>query len=338
LALPGYQYRFPRDHFSHPSYQTEWWYYTGNLSTGDGRQFGFELTFFRFRPNDSSGKTEPNRVWFPGEIYIAHFAVTDIADRRFYHLERVNRAGPGLAGVDEGQGRIWNGNWSARWLSFQPIRQQLQAVSANARLVLTLNSLKPIVIHGKNGVSQKGPKPGEASHYYSLTRVAASGTLSFEGRNFEVSGLAWMDREFFSSVEGDPVAGWDWMSIQLNTNEEVMLYRLRLNDGTVSGYSSATFVDAGGKSEFLDSRQFSIQPLQTWRSPATGAGYPVAWEIELPSKQLRLRLTAAATDQELINKTTRNYWEGAVRYTGSESGTAVTGVGYLEMTGYGRRK
>jgi predicted secreted hydrolase len=341
LALPGYRYHFPEDHFSHPSYQTEWWYYTGNLNSTDGQKFGFELTFFRFHPEADWDKTERNPVWLPSHIYIAHFALTDANRKHFYYQERVNRRGPGLAAVDWSQGRIWNGNWSARWLSYDPIRQEIEAVSGNAHLRLILNSRKPVVIHGQNGMSQKGPRPGEASHYYSLTRLDASGNLSLDGRNFQVAGQAWMDREFFSSVHYDQndsqIAGWDWMCIQLNTNEEVMLYRLRLKDGSLSPYSSATFVAASGKSEFLDFRRFSLEPLKTWHSSVTQGNYPVEWRIELPSKRLSLHLTTPVLNQELASGTTGSYWEGAVQYAGTEAGAPVTGVGYLEMTGYAQR-
>jgi predicted secreted hydrolase len=335
LALPGYRYRFPRDYFSHPSYQTEWWYYTGNLQSNDGAAFGFELTFFRTH-SGASKSTEHNSVWLPSEIYIAHFAITDVPDHRFYHDERVNRGGPGLAGIDADQAKIWNGNWSARFLSYEPVRQRLEAVTSSAHLVLTLTSQKPAVIHGLDGVSQKGPKPGEASHYYSFTRIAVSGALSLNGRNYNVSGMAWMDREFFSAVPGDPVAGWDWMCIQLENGEELMLYRLHLNDGSISSYSSATFVPASGKSEFLDSSRFSLTPLKTWHSAATGANYPVSWKVEVRSKSLHLLLTTPVEQQELVNHVTRNYWEGLVRYSGTEKGKPIAGDGYLEMTGYER--
>jgi predicted secreted hydrolase len=333
LALPGYRYQFPRDYFSHPSYQTEWWYYTGKLTSQEGATFGFELTFFRTHSR-ASESTEHNAVWFPSEIFIAHFAITDVRDRRFYHQERVNRGGPGLAGIDMSHGKIWNGNWSARFLAYEPVRQRLEAVSENAHLLLTLTPQKPVVIHGIDGVSQKGPKPGEASHYFSLTRIAASGALSLNGRNYKVSGLAWMDREFFSDVSGDPVSGWDWMCIQLNNGQDLMLYRLHLKDGTIGPFSSATFVAASGGSEFLDSHQFSLTPLKTWHSSATGADYPVSWKINVRSKSLSLMLTTPIVQQELVNRVTRNYWEGLVRYSGTEKGQPVEGDGYLEMTGY----
>jgi predicted secreted hydrolase len=334
LALPGYHFGFPRDHFSHPSYQTEWWYYTGNLTSSEGRKFGFEVTFFRYRPESTSSTTERNPVWYPSQIYIAHFALSDLAGGHFYHQERLNRAGPGLAGVDEQ--KIWNANWSAWWISFEPAHQRLEAVSDTARLELDLISRKPAVIHGKDGVSPKGPKPGEASHYYSLTRIAASGALTLDGKRHSVAGQAWMDREFFSSVPGDTTAGWDWMSIQLNNNQELMLYRLRQQDGAVSPYSAGTFVDEAGTPVFLDHTQFSIEPRKLWHSAETGGDYPVEWRIDVPSEHLTLNLTTSLAAQELVNNATRSYWEGAVGYAGTEAGHSVSGVGYLEMTGYDR--
>jgi predicted secreted hydrolase len=336
LARPGYHFEFPRDHFSHPEYQTEWWYYTGNLATSAGRQFGFEVTFFRFHQPDAPAAAERNPVWDPSQIYIAHFALTDINEQRFYHQERVNRRGPRLAGASESEREIWNGNWSARWLSFTPIRQELQAVSEQATLRLSLLSKKPPVIHGQGGVSMKGSKPGEASHYYSLTRIATSGTLKFEGNDYQVTGEAWMDREFFTAVPDDPVRGWDWMCIQLDSNEELMLYRLRLKDGTISPYSSGTLIDAAGRATPLRASDISLKPGRTWHSAETGGDYPTEWDITVPSKDLKLRLTTPLQKQELVNGVTRSYWEGAVRYHGIEAGTEVNGQGYLEMTGYER--
>ena len=338
LALPNYRYQFPRDHFSHPDYDTEWWYFTGNLKATDGHEFGFEVTFFRFRPEERNNDSLRNPVWDSDQVYIAHFALSDVTSGRFYHQERLNRPGPGVAGVDANQRIIWNGNWQVRWLSFEPIEQDLEAVDEDAQIRLKLTSQKPIVINGKNGVSQKGPRRGEASHYYSLTRIAASGKVTIEKKEYSVTGLAWMDREFFSNVTGSLTQGWDWMCVQLNSNEELMLYRLRLKDGSISSYSSGTFVDAHGATEFLDHSQFSLAPLRTWHSPVSGTDYPVEWEVSVPSKSLVLRLTTPLAKQELDNRVTQSYWEGAVRYSGTEAGKKTGGVGYLEMTGYDRSR
>src|SRR5437868_3533155 len=259
LALPGYQYHFPRDHFSHPGYQTEWWYYTGNLQGSDGHRFGFELTFFR------QGMDLPKRIaassdaiWRPNQIYLAHLALSDIDGREFYHTGRLNRAGPGLAGMDFAQRRYWNGNWQVRWLATATGEQELQAVCRRFTLQLDLAPEKPFVIHGKNGVSQKAPEIGRASHYVSFTRLHAAGQLRWNNASFHLNGLAWMDHEFFTGQLDSTEVGWDWFAIQLQTNEELMLYRLRKKSGRTDPYSSGTYVDAHGEAHFLDASQFSL--------------------------------------------------------------------------------
>jgi predicted secreted hydrolase len=341
LALPGYQYKFPRDHFNHSEYQTEWWYYTGNLRAPDGHRFGFELTFFRegvrVTPQQAA---ESGPTWRPDQIYLAHLALSDIDGQEFFHTERLNRAGPGLAGSGIEQQRYWNGNWQARWISVSSGEQELQAVCDRFAVRLDLKPEKPLVIHGKDGLSQKGPLPGEASHYISFTRLAASGKLSaWHGREYSLTGLAWMDHEFFSQVNDDALAGWDWFAIQLNSNEELMLYRLRKKSGQPDPFSSGTYVDAQGGAHFLAASDFSLSPGETWQSMASGARYPIAWSISIPCLQLDLSQRTALDNQELFAKdsVTPTYWEGAVAYNGHIHSRSVEGVGYLEMTGYARR-
>jgi predicted secreted hydrolase len=335
LALPGYPYKFPRDHFSHPNYQTEWWYYTGNLRAQNGRRFGFELTFFRrgehLAPSNST-------VWTPDEIYLAHLALSDIEGHEFYYTERLNRAGPGLAGAGLQDRRYWNGNWQVRWISFATEEQKLEAVCERFSLELDLKPEKPFVINGQNGVSQKGPEPGDASHYISCTRLGAAGELNYKGKDFRVTGVAWMDHEFFSSQLNSSVAGWDWFAIQLNNDEELMLYRLRKRSGAETRYSSGTFVDRQGKAHFLNASQISFTPLVTWRSPRSAASYRVKWKISVPSLGIELTEHPDLKNQELFatNGASPSYWEGAVTYSGRVASETVQGVGYLEMTGYDR--
>jgi len=279
-ALPGYRYQFPRDYFNHPDYQIEWWYYTGNLKAADGHRFGFELTFFRegVRLDRQAAQSE-NPVWRPDQIYLAHLALSDLDGGHFFHTERLNRAGPGLAGADLDRHRYWNGNWQVLWTDLSRGNQQLQAVCDQFKLTLALTPEKPLVIHGKNGISQKGPAPGDASHYISFTRLKALGELDESGKNVAVSGLAWMDHEFFTESAQSNLAGWDWFAVQLDNNEELMLYRLRLRSGGESPYSSATYVDAQGAAHFLAASEFVLSPGEQWRSSASGARYPVSWTI-----------------------------------------------------------
>src|SRR5258708_2845000 len=191
-ALPNYRYEFPRDHFNHPDFQTEWWYYTGNLKSIDGRRFGFELTFFRQAVSRDPAR---NSVWDVRDLYLAHLALSDLDGGKFYHAERSNRSSPGIAAVKESLGRIWNGNGQIQWHGGV---KELNAVDERFQLHLTLRTEKPPDIHGENGVSQKAEGPGRASHYASLTRLATSGVIELGGKRFAVSGTSWMDHEFFT--------------------------------------------------------------------------------------------------------------------------------------------
>ena len=338
-ALPGYEFHFPRDHFSHPGYQVEWWYYTGNVRTPEGRLFGFELTFFRLGAgDDSQSAPEKPTAWDIDDVYLAHFTISDIAAQEFHKTERLNRAGPGLAGADLDQARIWNGNWEVRWL--EPLaprgRQKLRAVSEEFSIELELTPQKPPVLHGEGGVSQKAAGPGHASHYISLTRLAAVGTLSVSGRQFTVDGLAWMDHEFSTGSMGPQQAGWDWMSIQLDNGEELMLYRMRRKDGSADPVSSGTLVDRAGTALHLAWTDIVMEPGEPWVSPSTGGRYPLVWKVAVPRLKLELQCRARFAGQEVVSgrELSPTYWEGAVEFQGHIGEAQVGGVGYLEMTGY----
>jgi predicted secreted hydrolase len=329
-ALPGYRYKFPHDHFNHPDFQTEWWYYTGNLKSADGHRFGFELTFFR-QGVDRDSKTPG--TWEVRDLYFAHLALSDLDGGKFLHAERTNRAGPGIAGVSEADGRIWNGNWQVAWRGDQ---QVLHAIDERFALHFTLRSAKPPVIHGENGVSQKAEGAGRASHYTSLTRLNTQGEIELGGRKFPVAGTAWVDHEFFThQLEADQV-GWDWMSIQLHDNSELMLFCIRRKDGSIDPYSAGTFVDARGETTRLRRDEFSLEPGETWVSPATHAVYPVRWLISVPKLGIALESSTLLPSQELASSGgfVPAYWEGAVVLAGTKGGSSIGGVGYLEMTGY----
>src|SRR3984893_9276840 len=332
-ALPGYRYEFPRDHFSHPDFQTEWWYYTGNLQSADGHHFGFELTFFRQALDRNPAKTA---AWDVRDLYSAHLALSDLDGHQFYHAERTNRVGPGLAGVSASDGRIWNGNWQIRWRGGQ---QQLQAVDDRFELDFTLRSEKPPVIHGENGISQKAEGPGHASHYISLTRLTTAGRVELAGKKFDVSGLAWMDHEFFTHQLARDQGGWDWLSLQLDDNRELMLFRIRRRDGSIDPYSAGTLVDAQGNSTHLRAIDFILVPLSgSWISPLTRAVYPIHWRISIPRLGVELEAQTRLAPQELTSNSrlVPSYWEGAVTVTGHEVRSPLAGVGYLELTGYDR--
>jgi predicted secreted hydrolase len=330
-AQPGFDYQFPRDHFNHPDYRTEWWYYTGNLKAADGHRFGYELTFFRLAISRDKNNASP---WGVQDLYVAHLALSDIDGKRYYHAQRVNRAGPGLAGASLEQSRVWNGNWQA---TLRGDTQQLQAITDQFSLQLDLSTNKPPVIHGKEGVSQKAAGLGHASHYISFTRLLTNGTVSLNGKNYKVTGTSWMDHEYFTHELEPNQAGWDWVSLQLDDNTELMLYRFRHKDGTLDPFSSGTYIDAEGKSRFLSVTDFTMTPHgETFTSPTTKASYPIQWRVTVPSLKLDVELRTPLPDQELVSQghAGLTYWEGAITLSGTRDGKPCSGVGYLEMTGY----
>lgn len=332
-ALPGYHYEFPRDHFSHPAFQTEWWYYTGNVKSPDGHRFGFELTFFRQAVSRDPAKTA---AWDVQDLYLAHLALSDLDGGKFYHTERTNRAGPGIAGADESSGRVWNGNWQIQW---EVGDQKLQAIDEQFELHLNMHSQKLPVIHGQNGVSQKAEGRGRASHYISLTRLTTSGSITVGGKNFAVTGTSWMDHEFFTHQLDPGQTGWDWLSLQFSDNTELMLFHIRRRDGSIDRYSAGTYIDAQGKTTHLRVEDFMLQPLEEkWTSPITRARYPVRWRIVVPGLGFELETKTRLESQELAgdSKLAPNYWEGAIVLTGRRNAQLLAGVGYLEMTGYDR--
>ena len=338
-VLPGYVFEFPRDHFGHPEFESEWWYYTGNLFTESERHFGFELTFFR---RARTVDADPPTAWDLDQVYLAHFAITDSEAERIIVDERLNRAGPGIAGADAGMRRVWNGNWSSEWRPGDDIlpAQVLTALNEETALRLVLEPEKPVVIHGRDGVSRKvAGNPQAVSHYLSFTRMAATGTVSLHGEEFAVRGRAWMDHEFFSDYLTEHKVGWDWMSVQLDDGVDVMLFGIRDGEGAYGPDTFGTIVDADGRARPIEPGGVDFQPGRSWRSEATGAEYPVEWQVAVPAINLRLSVRPRLDAQEVFtgNGLLPAYWEGAVRYSGERRGRAVTGVGYLEMTGYAGR-
>jgi predicted secreted hydrolase len=325
-ALPGYRFQFPRDHFEHPDFRTEWWYYTGNVHARDGHRYGFELVFFR--QGEHKGDPANPSIWRIDDLYLAHLALTDIDGRRFRYYKRLNRSGPGIAGARADLSRVWNGNWEAKWDQPSGV-QTLTAVAEDIRFTLRLTPRTPPVIHGENGVSQKAAGAGKASYYVSFPRLDVSGTMD----GAEVTGSAWMDHEWFTHQLEANQQGWDWFSVQLESGAELMLFHLRRTDGAIDAYSSGTYIAPDGRATHLKSADFQLQPLEYWTSPQTRGRYPIRWRVNVPSLNLRLECAAAVDNQEVAdeNASSPTYWEGAVTYSGSSRG-----VGYLEMTGYNK--
>ena len=334
FADPDYTLTFPRDHGAHPAYRVEWWYYTGNLETADGSgRYGYQLTFFRVGIDPEP--ENPSR-WAVRDLHMAHLAITDVARGRHRVAERLNRAGVGWAGASSDTLRVWNENWRAE-LDGDGATHRLRAASDDGAIALDLRLQPgaPPVLHGDDGFSRKGAAPGNASHYYSLTRLPTDGTVSVDGETIAVRGLSWMDHEFGSSFLEPSQAGWDWFSIQLDDGTDLMVYTMRRLDGTPDPHSSGTVV-APAAIVRLTADDYRLVPGRVWASSTSGAAYPVGWRLDIPSLELQLHVAAAVDAQELhTDRSTRvTYWEGAIDVTGTRAGEPVAGSGYLEMTGY----
>jgi len=339
-ALPGRKIVFPADHYSHPDFKTEWWYYTGHLTTDSGKRYGYQVTFFRFGLRDRQKESKSAPLFT--ELYMAHFALSDVAGKKFIFRERINR---GIAGKAGGRGYndragaaterylVWHEDWKVEG---DVSKHAIQVNDRGTELRLSLKSLKAPVLHGQNGLSQKGEGEGRASYYYSLTRMQTEGELTINGKKEKVRGLTWMDHEFGSNQLTDAQMGWDWFSIQLDNQTELMLYLMRRKDGSIDPYSSGTLVSSNGPTKHLKLNDYRVEVLERWKSPKSGANYPMKWQVRIPSEEIELEITPAFPDQELItNRSTRvTYWEGAVQIRGKARGQVVNGNGYVEMTGY----
>lgn len=331
-ALPGRKLSFPEDHFSHPDFKTEWWYYTGHFETAGGRKYGYQVTFFRFglRDRQTDDKTKPPLFT---DLYMAHFALSDKQAKKFFFRERANRGYEGKAGAAVDHYLVWNEDWKVEGKGGNHF---IEARDRNIALKLKLTSLKPPVLHGESGLSRKGEGEGRASHYYSLTRLKTEGELEIAGQKEKVSGFSWMDHEFGSNQLREDQVGWDWFSLQLDNQTELMLYVIRRKDGSPDPYSSGTLVLPDGTTRHLKLQEFLVEQKGKWKSPNSDGTYPMGWKIQVSSERISLEILPSFPEQELdTRKSTRvTYWEGAVDVRGSVRQKAVRGLGYVEMTGY----
>jgi len=336
-ASPGFAraeapraFRFPEDHGPHPTYQNEWWYFTGVLAGKDGRLFGYELTFFRFAlpPEQDAGRSS---AWSTSQVYMAHFSITDAGGGSFVAFEKVAREAVGLAGAVAVPFHVWVLDWSAegpdRSDVVTPLR--LRARNGDVAIDLELEQGKAPVLQGEGGLSRKGKALGNASYYYSLTRMPTRGTVVSRGETFEARGDSWMDREWSTSALEPDQVGWDWLGLALSDGRELMMYRLRRRDGSSDAPSSGTIVEPDGQVRRLDAGDVRMTVLSTWQSERTKATYPSSLRLEVPSARLDLVLTPLLQDQEVV--LSFHYWEGAVS---ARSDNGPSGRGYLELTGY----
>jgi predicted secreted hydrolase len=335
-ALEPRAFEFPGDHGPHPEFRTEWWYFTGNVTADDGRELGYQLTFFRSALTDSSTfsafqNPDPS-AWRSRHAWMAHFAVSDITGARFHAGQRFARDAVGLAGATAQPFSVHLDAWRADGAGTSTFPLRLVAADGDVAIALILDPGKPPVLQGERGLSRKGPEPGNASYYYAYTRMPTAGTFTVGGTTHRVTGASWLDREWSTSALSPDIEGWDWMALQLDDDTELMLYHLRRADGSAGPFSAGAFIDVDGSRTGLDVDDFTMTPLRRWRSGLDDTRYPTAWRVTVPGLELTLDVTAAFDEQEL-NLAVR-YWEGAVRIEGTRGRRPLRGRGYLELTGY----
>jgi len=342
-ALPGRTYSFPQDHFAHPEFKTEWWYYSGHLQSRDRdkKSYGYQLTFFRTGLKRDA-KNQKSK-WTIRDLFFAHLALTDESRKKFEYREKISRGSLGEADAlpfskEQKTFRIWIEDWSTEGIGPSLEDHRLKGGDKDFGIELLLMPEKDPVIHGQNGISVKAEGEGYASHYYSITRMKTEGKIFLKATEANVQGLSWMDHEFGSSQLREYQVGWDWFSIQLENGIDLMFYQLRHRDGKTDPFSSGTIIFAGGNSRHLTAKEFRIEVLDKWKSQKSGATYPSRWMIKVPAYRIELMLTPTVKDQELItHESTRvTYWEGSVRVEGKYEAAPVTGRSYVEMTGYAR--
>ncbi|NIQ38706.1 MAG: carotenoid 1,2-hydratase [Proteobacteria bacterium] len=329
-ALPGRTFSFPQDHYSHPEFQTEWWYYTGHVRAHGGRSFGYQLTFFR---TGLRRKGVEKSRWALNTVYFAHFALTDENKKAFVFREKISRGALGQAGAATDRLHVWVEDWV---LQGDSTVHHLQARDPAMAIRFRLTPMKPPIVNGIDGVSQKAEGEGYASHYYSITRMKTQGEVTLNGEVLTVEGVSWMDHEFGSNQLRDYQVGWDWFSIQLQNNTELMLYIIRHQDGKPDPYSSGTLTHSDGTSRHITKEEFEIEVLGNWKSKGTGARYPSKWRIRIPKSNLELTVTPTVSNQELVTQESSRviYWEGSVHVRGRSEGKPISGRGYVELTGY----
>jgi predicted secreted hydrolase len=331
---------FPADHGAHPGYRTEWWYYTGNLVTSEGRRFGYQVPIFRRQiapPSDRLDWPQTPSAWRTQQVFLAHIALSDFNGRQHHFAEDVSRGAVGLAGViqsDENTA-VFLKHWR---IDIGPHAHRLQAATEAFSIALDLVPLKGPVLHGDQGYSRKGDTAERASCYYSFTRLKTVGRLKLAEKELTVSGLSWMDHEFSSAALQPGIVGWDWFSLQMDDGTDMMLYRLRREDGRAHAASSGTLVGADETRRHLSVADVDLTILEHWRSPHSGGRYPAAWRVRVPSVDLDLSIATTLDDQEMrtSGSTGVTYWEGSVSLTGHIAGQPVKGRGYVELTGYAK--
>jgi predicted secreted hydrolase len=342
-VLEPHVFEFPRDHGPHPGFRQEWWYVTGNLDATTGERFGFELTFFRFALAPPIADAPAARAqaahgdesrWRSREIYMAHFAITDVSRKQFRFTQKLSRGAAGLAGAQTPPLRVWIDDWSlGAAAAADDAHWSLRAAENGYELTLDARALLQPVLNGDKGLSRKSSEPGSASYYYSIPRVAVRGRLVRDGKPVDVQGLAWVDREWGSGTLSKSEQGWDWFALQLKDGSTLMFYALRNHDGSRDPNSAGTWVNAAGQSRALSNDDVQIEVADYWTNPR-GERYPSRWHLRVPVIGIDVHVRPVLPNQELA--VLARYWEGAVDVTGASAGQKVDGRGYVELVGYAK--
>ena len=324
-VVPGYRIRFPQDEGSHPAFRTEWWYITGWLEPPKRKPIGFQITFFRARA--AIDENNPS-AFTPRQVMIAHAALSDPSRGRLTHDQKLARAALGLAGAEEGRVRVWLDDWS---LVHEGDAYRARIPAREFALDLAFTPTQRPLLQGDEGFSRKGPKPESASYYYSFPHLRVDGTVVESARRETVKGSAWLDHEWSSSYLDERASGWDWLGVNFDDGSALMAFRMRNRDTAAKFWAGGAHRSASGVRRAFTPQEIEFVPLRSWRSPRTGATYPVAWRIDIPG--MRVTIEPLMSDQENDTRASVGtvYWEGAV--TALIDGKRV-GRGYLELTGY----
>ncbi len=323
-AKPGYNLQFPKDEAAHDAFKSEWWYYVGHLKDDEGHKYGYELTFFRHKLLGQN-------------MYFSHLALSDEQNQNFQWKERSSVLHPFTAGAKASNYYVWNGDWK---VSAQPDgSHKINAGTREFSIQLNLDTLGAPVAHGDNGFSRKADGDGKASYYYSRTKMPTEGLITDHGKVHHVRGNSWMDHEFGSNMLGDKTIGWNWYSVQLENDSQLMLCIIRNEDGTVDNNSFGTIIGADGQTRKLTGSDFIIKTTGEWQSPKTNTKFPMGWDVTIPSEEIRLNIQPSLKNQELETERSAglSYWEGKCSVSGSMRGKSVKGDSYVELTGYAQK-
>jgi predicted secreted hydrolase len=326
-VMPGHPLRFPEDLGSHPQFRTEWWYVTGWLLTERGESLGFQITFFRTKPNIDANNPSG---FAPRQIMVAHCALSDPQRGTLWQDQKIRRAALGLAGAAEGSTHVWIDRWSLE----REAQTYLAKVAAeDFSFDLALTETQPALINGEDGVSRKGPQPQAASYYYSLPHMQVAGTVSRKGSATQVTGEAWFDHEWSSEYLDTEAAGWDWIGINLQDGGALMAFQIRGLDGKAH-WAGGTIRTGAGLPQILNPEEVEFRAGRRWTSPRTGIAYPVEWTVRAGGHEITLKALLDDQENDTRLSTGAIYWEGAVRAFDTKG---QVGRGYLELTGYGER-